>query len=99
MDTIDLVKLAQALRAAPEEKELTEPEPPSGYLKEHLLPILYADRYPSLYDLDFDEFEKEDLCDLDGYLREFGRVEYNLTRINAPICLAPPKAAKARVFL
>lgn len=99
MDTINLTKLAQALRDLPEEKELTERTPLNCYLKEHLLPIFYADRCPGLNELDFDQFERDDLCDLAAYLQKFGRVEYNLTKLNKPLCMAPPKAARTRVFL
>ena len=99
MDTIDLAKLAQALRALPEKKELAERTPLSGYLKEHLLPIFYADRYPGLNELDFGRFERDDLCDLAAYLQKLGRAEYNLTNLNEALCMAPPTAAKTRAFL
>ena len=99
MDTIDLTKPTQALRSAPEERERVQKMEINEYLREHLLPILRADRYPGLNELDFEQFEAGDLCDLDAYFHEFGRVEYNLSRLNAPICKAPPKAAGTRVFL
>ena len=99
MDTIDLTKLVQALRSVPEQKEEMERTPVNGYLKKHLLPIFYADRYPGLTELDFDEFERDDLCDLAAYLERFGRVEYSLEKFNTPICLAPPKATGTRAFL
>lgn len=99
MDTIDLVKLAQALRDLPEERELAEKTPLNGYLKEHLLPIFYADRYPGLHELDFDQFERDDLCDLADYVSHFGRVEYNLVKLSDPICQAVPKASRTRAFL
>lgn len=99
MDTIDLTKLAHELRAVPEGKEKTEKMEINDYLQEHLLPIFKANRYPGLNELDFDQFEADDLCDLAGYLQNFGRVEFNLTTLNTPICQAPPKAATKRAFL
>lgn len=99
MDTIDLVKLAQSLRALPEEKTVSEKRPVNQYLKERLLPILYADRYPRLHELDFDQFERDDLCDLAAYIQSCGRVEYDLEKLNRPIRLAPPAAARTRAFL
>lgn len=99
MDTIDLVKLAQALRDLPEEKEFAERKLLNGYLRDHLLPIFQEDRYPGFNELDFDQFERDDLCDLAAYIQESGRVEYHLMNLNEPLCLAPPKAAGTRAFL
>lgn len=99
MDTIDLVKLAQALRDLPEEKEFAERKLLTGYLRDHLLPIFQEDRYPGFNELDFDQFERDDLCDLAAYIQESGRVEYHLMNLNEPLCLAPPKAARTRAFL
>lgn len=99
MDTIDLVKLTQALRGLPEERELAEKMELNGYLRDHLLPIFQDDRYPGLNELDFGQFERNDLCDLAAYIQESGRVEFHLMNLNEPLCLAPPKAARTRAFL
>ena len=100
MDTIDLAKLAQALRAVPETKpHEIEKIQLDEYLEEHLLPIFMDDRYPGLNELDYDQFKREDLCDLAAYLQSFGRLEYNLNKLNRPISRAPAKASETRAFL
>ena len=100
MDTIDLTKLVQTLRAVPEEKpDVTSDLDVNEYLKTHLLPIFYSGRFPRLSDIDFDQFDAEDLRMLSYFVRQFGCVELGLSEINRVFCLARPSTTKCRTFL
>lgn len=101
MRELDLSVLAKALQGAPPhtpEPRTVEASDLDVYLFEALYPMLLKGSV-RLDDVEYDQFEADDLRVLAYYIEEDGRRSYPMESLNGNICRIAPACTTRRAFL
>lgn len=95
---IDLKLLTMALKSIPEEECSAIAFGVPEYIIENIYKPFMRDEPIYYKNLDFNSFDREDICRFSEWLDHLCRVQSSLRKLNEGLCSAPPAAGNSRTF-
>ena len=95
---LDLDVLHHELRQLKEQEPQYEQEL-NLYLMDTILPRLEREESVELGEIDFEQFDEEDIFILSDYFNWWERLQYSMCSLNRRLREIPPSSVKTRVFL